>query len=181
MTSGFRFGTTIFIVTILFHCPVTTLKNVPYWGLNKKRMTKFNWILMFVVFFTACRNFHTDPDLRTAMNTYDRLILKTDGDSIALLYTIDGDLANMAHGRDSIRMFLYRFKDFKVLEQVSTIDSMRIFLDTGFITGSYHQKVIVPNNNAGDTVSVKGNFKSKWILVPEYGWQIKKMETQPIK
>jgi hypothetical protein len=124
---------------------------------------------------------HNNSGLRTAMNNYDRLILKTNGDSIALLYTIDGDLGNMAHGRDSIRKFLYRYKDFKVLEQVSTIDLIRVFLDTGFITGSYRQKVIVPNNNARDTVSVKGNFQSTWIMVPDFGWQIKKMETQPAK
>jgi hypothetical protein len=141
-------------------------------------MTKLTLGLATVIWFASCHNPPSRPDLRAAMQEYDRLILKTDGDSIAQLYTIDGDLGSVAHGRDSIRKFLYKFKDFKVLEQVSAVDSIRATPDTGFVAGSYHQKVILPNH---DTVSVKGMFSSIWIMVPEYGWQIRKMETRPVK
>jgi hypothetical protein len=141
-------------------------------------MTKLHFGLVVLACLTSCQNPPARPDLRAAMEEYDRLIRKTDADSIALLYAVDGDLGSMAHGRDSIRKFLYKFKDFKVLEQESTIDSVRTTPDTGFLAGSYHQKVIIPGH---DTVSVKGMFSSTWILVPEYGWQIKKMETRPVK
>jgi hypothetical protein len=44
--------------------------------------------------------------MEQAMQKYDRYILKMDVDSIALLYTPDGELGKMARGRDSIRRFL---------------------------------------------------------------------------
>ena len=124
-----------------------------------------------------------NADLKSAMRTYDRLILKTDADSIALLYTADGDLGNAAHGRDSIRNFLNRFKEYKVLEQVSTVDSIKIQGDTGFLSGTFHQKTIIPihdtlaMNRNHDTISINGTFHSEWINIPEYGWEIKKFET----
>lgn len=141
--------------------------------------------LLFFAFIImiSCHGVSPTPDLTTALATYDRLILKTDADSIALLYTIDGDLGNKAHGRDSIRTFLLQFKDFKVLEQHSTIDSISAGQDTGFIAGHYQQRVIVPVKDSlnpahiHDTVTAKGSFRSTWIQVPEYGWQIRKMET----
>ena len=112
------------------------------------------------------------------MNYYDHLILNTDADSISLLFTPDGDLGNIAHGRDSIRNFLNRFKGFKVLMQVSTTDSISINNDTAIQKGAYSQKVIVPIN---DTVSVKGLFTAKWVWLNEGGWHIKRMETQPVR
>jgi hypothetical protein len=145
----------------------------------------FKKLLLFFAFIImlSCHGISPTPDLTSALATYDRLILKTDADSIALLYTVDGDLGTKAHGRDSIRTFLLQFKDFKVLEQQSTIDSISAGQDTGFIAGHYHQKVIIPvkdslnPSHSHDTVSLKGSFRSTWIQVPEYGWQIRKMET----
>jgi hypothetical protein len=139
------------------------------------------WILTGWLVITGCRSRPDTKNLREAMQTYDRLILKTDADSIALSYAIDGELGEMARGRDSIRRFLYKFKDFKVLHQVSTIDTMNIQQDRGYLAGSYQQRVIVPNRLSGDTVSVKGNFQSTWIWTPGSGWLIKKMQTQSIK
>ena len=133
--------------------------------------------------FFACHTTISTPDLRSAMQTYDRLIQKTDADSIAQLYTIDGELGAAARGRDSIRKFLLRFKDFKVLEQLSTIDSIHTNHDTGYVSGTFHQRTIMPvhdSTNAKhehDTVTIHGNFRSVWISVPEYGWQIRRMET----
>lgn len=112
-----------------------------------------------------------------AMKYYDHLILTTDADSIALLYTPDGELGNEAVGRDSIRKFLYKFKDFKVLYQTSFADSILMRDDTAILKGIYHQKTIVPPN---DTVSVKGTFIEKWIWFKGKGWLIKRMETNPI-
>ena len=132
-----------------------------------------------VLLVGACRRPSSTLQLSDAMHTYDRLILKTDGDSIALLYAVDGDLGSIAHGRDSIRQFLSKFKQFKVLEQVSIIDSEHIDHGIGYLSGTYHQKVVVPATTR-DTVTVKGRFFATWIQNTEYGWQIKKMETRPI-
>ncbi len=138
---------------------------------------------LLVMILVSCHRPKGNSDLRAAMQTYDRLILETDADSIALLYTVDGDLGNTVHGRDSIRNFLNRFKEYKVLEQVSKIDSLIITGDTGRISGTFHQRTIIPIHdtlNTGlvqDTVSVSGTFHSVWINIPEYGWEIRKFET----
>ncbi len=110
------------------------------------------------------------------MHRYDSLLVRMNTDSIALLFTTDGDLGNVAHGRDSIRKFLARFAAFKVLSQSSTTDSIAIDDDTAVQTGHYQQKTIIPVN---DTVAVKGAFKARWILVHDSGWQLKRMETAP--
>jgi Domain of unknown function (DUF4440) len=136
------------------------------------------YLLISVCLFACNNRTHKDKaDVEKSMQAYDRMILKMDVDSISLLYTPDGDLGNMAHGRDSIRRFLYKFKNFKVLSQVSNTDSISIMYDTAVQMGTYRQKVIVPVN---DTVSVKGLFTAKWIWSDEGGWHIKHMETQPI-
>ena len=71
-------------------------------------------ILLSIPGLLSCNHSRSRDGVEEAMHTYDRLILKMDVDSIALLYTPDGDLGKIAHGRDSIRRFLARFKDFKV-------------------------------------------------------------------
>ena len=139
--------------------------------------------ILVAVIITSCHRPKGNTDLKSAMQNYDRLILKTDADSIAMLYTADGDLGNAVHGRDSIRNFLNRFKDYKVIEQTSVIDSIHITGDTGRISGTFHQRTIIPlhdtQNTAHiqDTITVNGTFHSVWINIPEYGWEIRKFET----
>lgn len=113
-----------------------------------------------------------------AMKTYDRLILHMDVDSIAWLYTADGEMGKVAKGRDSIRSFLESFKKFKVLSQVSKTNLISISKDTALQSGLYTQKVIVPVN---DTVKVRGLFSIKWLWQDSTGWHIRRMETQPAK
>jgi hypothetical protein len=113
-----------------------------------------------------------------AMQNYDRYILKMDVDSIAWLYTPDGELGKMARGRDSIRRFLENFKKYKVLFQISKTNLIKVSKDTALQSGFYTQKVIVPGN---DTVTVKGLFATKWIWMDSTGWHIQRMETQPAK
>ena len=112
------------------------------------------------------------------MNQYDHYIQSMDVDSIALLYSPDGDLGNMAHGRDSIRKFLDKFKNFKVLSQTSTTESIKSMRDSTLQKGIYHQTVIVPVN---DTVTVKGEYNATWVWLSKVGWHLKRMETKPIK
>ena len=47
--------------------------------------------------FSCNKESHNRAGIESAMKYYDHLILKTDADSIALLYTSDGDLGNIAH------------------------------------------------------------------------------------
>ena len=112
------------------------------------------------------------------MNQYDHYIQTMDVDSIALLFTPDGDLGKMAHGRDSITKFLDKFKSFKVLSQTSTTESINNMRDSIIQKGIYHQTVIVPVN---DTVTVKGEYTATWVWLHKSGWHLKRMETKPIK
>ena len=126
--------------------------------------------------FSFQHNYRSRAAVDQAMKKYDDLILKMDVDSITTMYTPDGDLGNIAHGRDSIRNFLNRFKSFKVLYQLSVSDSFFIYGDTAILKGSYRQKTIVPPH---DTVSVNGRYDSKWLWLAGSGWHIKAMQTKP--
>jgi hypothetical protein len=111
-----------------------------------------------------------------AMQTYDRLIMGMNPDSISMIYAPDGELGTLAKGRDSIRNFLYTFKNFRVLSQSSETNKISLEGDSAFQLGIYRQTVIVPSR---DTVKVKGSFKALWIWSDNRGWLIRRMETQP--
>jgi hypothetical protein len=134
--------------------------------------------LFTVTFISGYAQNKTEAGVEQAMKTYDRFILSMNTDSITLLYTADGELGKMAKGRDSIRNFLNRFKDFKVLSQNSETNKISIDQDSAIQTGNYRQTVIIPSK---DTVSVKGSFTALWIWNPTKGWQIRRMETVPLK
>ena len=120
---------------------------------------------------------HNKSGVEAAMKYYDHLILKLDADSIALLYTPDGNLGGMAIGRDSIKQFLSTFKNVQVLSQVSTTDSIHIIRDTAIQKGSYTQTDIVAGK---DTLHVKGEYTVQWQWIHKQGWHIKKMITKPL-
>ena len=120
---------------------------------------------------------HSKRGVELAMKEYDHLIKEMNADSIALLYTTDGDMGNMAHGRDSIRNFLATFKNFYVLSQESTSSSIEICGDSSVQKGTYKQVVIVPPK---DTVTVNGEYTANWVWVAGEGWHIKHMATKPL-
>ncbi len=123
-----------------------------------------------------CNNKHSERGVELAMKQYDRLIKKMDADSIALLYTPDGDLGTMAHGRDSIRAFLSGFKDIKVLYQHSMTTYIKVAGDTALQRGVYHQMVLISGK---DTMSVSGEYAAVWWWIAPGEWHIKKMMTTP--
>jgi hypothetical protein len=143
---------------------------------------KFLLPVVCIIFFTLTggvsfqHNYRSREAVVQAMKKYDDLILKMDEDSIAMLYTPDGSLGNIARGRDSIRNFLKKFINFKVIYQSSVPDSFYIHADTAVLKGSYHQKTIVAPN---DTVSVSGRFNSIWVWLNGGGWHVKNMDTTP--
>ncbi len=134
-------------------------------------------ILMLCIGWIAPKP-HQNKEIESAMNQYNRYIMSMNIDSIASIFTSDGDLGNIAHGQDSIKHFLLRFKDFRVLAQTSSTKLIQIFGDSASQTGMYWQTTIVPPH---DTIFVKGNFNAKWIWENGVGWKIKRMDTEPIK
>lgn len=142
-------------------------------------------LLLFSIFmsclpllYSCTTSSHNEKGVESAMKHYDQLILKSDADSIALLYTPDGNLGDMAMGRDSIRNFLSRFKNIKVLTQASVTDSIKVIADTAIQNGKYDQSDIISGK---DTVHVKGEFVAKWLWTKEKQWLIKEMHTKPLK
>jgi ketosteroid isomerase-like protein len=135
-------------------------------------------VILFSAIFSCNTKTHSKEEIESAMKNYDRLIEKTDADSIALVYAKDGQLGSIANGRDSIRKFLARFKDFHVLSQETETRSIVISGDSAIQKGIYHQVTITPKK---DTVHVSGEFEATWIWNYEGGWLLKKMETKPLK
>ena len=130
----------------------------------------------FIIFFFSCNTSkHSNAGVESAMKYYDHLILKLDADSIALLYTADGNLGGVAKGRDSIRKFLSSFKNVRVLSQASTTTSIKISRDTAIQNGTYTQSDIVSGK---DTVYVKGTYMARWQWIKKEGWHIKEMTTK---
>jgi hypothetical protein len=111
------------------------------------------------------------------MKYYDHLILKLDADSISLLFTPNGNLGDMAIGRDSIKKFLSTFKNIRVLSQTSITKAISITGDTAIRKGTYRQTDIISEK---DTVSVKGEYIATRLWQSKDGWYIRKMETKPI-
>lgn len=143
----------------------------------KKIATVLPVCIIGLLLFIACNSSdHNTKGVEAAMQHLDRLTMKTDSDSIALLYTPDGNLGNIAMGRDSIRKFLARFKNVKVLSQLTTTKSIEVNKDTAVQKGEYHQSDII---NGKDTVHVKGEFTATWVWMNKQ-WLIKEMQTKPI-
>ena len=136
------------------------------------------FVIVFVFLFSCNTSRHNIKEVEVAMKQYDHLIQKMDVDSIAMLFTPDGDLGNIAHGRDSIRNFLSTFKNVQVLIQSSTTDSIKISGTTSLQKGIYHQTDVV---NGKDTVAVRGEYTVNWQWIPKSGWHIKHIETKPLK
>jgi hypothetical protein len=128
------------------------------------------------IFFSCNASKHSNAGVESAMKYYDHLILKSDADSIALLYTPDGNLGSIATGRDSIRKFLSSFKNVRVLSQASTTTSIKIIRDTAIQNGSYTQSDIVSGH---DTINIKGTYMARWQWIKKEGWHIKQMTTKP--
>ena len=139
-------------------------------------------VLFLCVILAGCSLFscsagkHNEKGVQSAMKQYDHYIQNLDADSIALLYTPDGDLGNIAHGRDSIRKFLSTFKNVKVLSQSSTTASIKITGDTSLQKGRYQQVVVIAGK---DTLTLRGEYTATWLWMPNAGWHIKRMETKP--
>ena len=124
----------------------------------------------------SCRSHHNKAGVEAAMKQYDRLIQKFDADSIALLYTPDGKMGEMATGRDSIVALLKSLTNIKVLLQHSTSDTVTIIEDTAIQKGNYVQTDEIISRGK---MVVEGEYTATWQWM-ENGWHIKKIETKPL-
>ncbi len=124
----------------------------------------------------ACKQGPSRESVTAAMGQYDRLIKKMDADSIALLFTKQGELGTMAHGRDSIRAFLKGFKNVEVLKQTSAIGFLKLKNDTALLKGTYWQTDLVDQK---DTIHLKGNYIANWVWLKNEGWHLQKIITTP--
>lgn len=140
------------------------------------KIPSFLLIFIFVPLLSCNTSRHSKFGVELAMKHYDRLLQKLDADSISLLYTPNGNLGNIAIGRDSIRKFLSSFKNIRVLSQISTTISIEIVHDTAIQKGNYAQTDIVSEK---DTLKVKGEYTAKWEWLGKQGWHIKQMTTKP--
>lgn len=142
-------------------------------------MKKYLLLLVLPLLLCSCQLApHNKKGVEAAMRYYDHLIKKVDADSIALLFTTDGNLSGMAKGRDSIKQFFAAFKNVQVLSQISTTIAIKIKGDTALQNGNYYQTIII---NRKDTLKVKGKFAADWLWLKNEGWHIKRMTTEPMK
>lgn len=137
----------------------------------------FSFLCIFFLFSCISTSHNKNKaGVESAMKKYDNLILKLDADSISLLFTPNGNLGNIALGRDSIKRFLSSFKNIRVLSQSSTTSSVIISGDSAIQKGSYIQTDLIAEK---DTIKVKGDYETVWQWLRQKGWLIKKMTTNP--
>jgi ketosteroid isomerase-like protein len=146
--------------------------------LKKCRLLLTCSIIGCILLISCATSEHNKKGVEAAMKHYDQLILLSDADSIALSYTPDGNLGDVAIGRDSIKKFLSSFKNIRVLTQSSATDSIKITKDTAIQYGKYYQSDLISGK---DTVYVKGEFTAKWLWTKDKRWQIKEIHTKAIK
>lgn len=135
-------------------------------------------LLVGSVSLPGCKNGHQNQEILDKMRDYDRFLVKMAVDSLSNLYGPEGALGEVAKGPDSIRKFLARFSNYRVLFNESTTDSIRMIGDTAYQVGKYHQTTILPNK---DTIRVSGKFFASWDFLENGGWRIRKMSTSPDK
>jgi hypothetical protein len=139
--------------------------------------TTFSVFLGIAVIFASChKNQHDKNEIEAAMKNYDRLLQKMDADSIAMLFTPDGDLGDQAHGRTWIKRYLGSFQNVHVLSQVSTTSSIEMMGDSSIHKGIYQQVDLI----SYDTIRVKGEFTVKWLWDKHERWLISSIRTIPI-
>ena len=146
--------------------------------IRPKRIPSFLLFITFILLLSCKDSRKSKSDVESAMKRYDNFILKLDADSIAFSFTPDGNLGNIAIGRDSIKKFLSSFKNVRVLSQKSITSNIDLAGDSAFQKGIYYQTDLISEK---DTIRVKGEYTANWEWIADKGWFIKRMITKPIK
>ncbi len=138
-----------------------------------------NTIILSLLFtFTSCISSEkSKKSFITGMQKYDSYILTANAKGIAQLFKEDGNLGNVAIGRDSIEKFIASFVNIKVLSQKSTTTSISLKKLTGIQKGTFAQRCVI---NGKDTLNPKGSFITSWVYnLKKSKWEISKIETAP--
>lgn len=118
--------------------------------------------------------------LNAALAHYTELVRQMASDSIAALYTADGEVAGSGRapivGPPAIAAFLGSFSSYHVLADSMKVDSLSVRGDSGMQTGSFWQLVQLPS---GDTVQAQGGFRATWVRDGHGGWRVRRMATVP--
>ena len=128
--------------------------------------------LALMIFFCGCEP--SRPSVDAAMKQYDSLLKTMDAHAIANMFVPDGELGNVAKGRDSIEKFLSQFKDVKVLSQQSTSNYLMVDQDTAVQKGNYTQVDV----RGTDTLRIHGEYTGSWLWMRGEGWRIKRMDAR---
>jgi uncharacterized protein (TIGR02246 family) len=119
-------------------------------------------------------------EVESALARYADLVRHEANDSIAALYTPDGELlgTNMRtiRGRDSIRVFLSAFANVRVDSARLHSDAISVLGDEAVQWGTYAQTATVPGRGV---VHVQGRFVAHWLRQPDGSWRLRRMLTQP--
>ena len=118
--------------------------------------------------------------LARALAAYDSVFARQDPAAIASWFVADGAMGSVGHppilGPDAIAAQLRRFADFHLLADSLVADSTRLLGDSARMAGHYWQRVRLP---AGDTVEAHGTFLMTWVRVPDQGWRLRRLITDP--
>lgn len=108
---------------------------------------------------------------------YDEFIRRVSADSIASLYTEDGEMIGTgARGPAAIAAFLHQFDRFKVVTQHHTTDAITVGDSLAVHWGRYRQQA---SAGTGDPVTVTGRFVVEWRLTPGGRWLVRRLMTVP--
>ena len=116
-----------------------------------------------------------------AMEHYTALIKQVASDSIAAMYTEDGELleAGMAPlvGPREIREFLAQFDGKVVVDSASTAsDDVEVFGTTAYQWGSFSQVARVQDQ---PPAKFGGRYVARWRRTPEGHWKLTRLLMQP--
>jgi hypothetical protein len=105
-------------------------------------------------------------NLRYNITLYDKYVLAMNNDSIAALFTSDGQMISggtiTAQTPAGIKSYLSTFNGVvKVLEQKTTVTSVTVNGNSGVVTGTYTQKYKLLSNNQTGTAS--GSIRYEWV------------------
>ena len=108
---------------------------------------------------------------------YDDFIRQVNGDSLASLYTADGQMIGTnAQGPAEIAKFFRGFANVKVETQNHQTDAITVADSLAVHWGRYRQRAVVGKQ---PPIDVSGRFVIEWHLQPDGRWLIRRLMTLP--
>ena len=129
---------------------------------------------------SAAREAELRQSVEAALVHYDTLVRRMANDSIADLYTSDGELLGTNQrtiaGQDAIRTFLSRFTNVRVDTADMHSEAITVSGNEAVQWGTYRQVARVEGQG---TVHVQGRFVAHWQLDATGRWRLRRMLAQP--